>query len=56
MFLIERSECDDDDVLMMFLVMMFLIERLECFDDDVFFWIERSKYDDDDIAAKVVSN
>ena len=31
MFLIERSECDDDDVLMM----MFLIERSECDDDDV---------------------
>ena len=31
MFLIERLECDDDDVL----IMMFLIERSECDDDDV---------------------
>ena len=31
MFLIKRSEFDDDDVAMM---MMFLIERLECDDDD----------------------
>ena len=31
MFLIERSEYDDDDIL----IMMFLIERSECDDDDV---------------------
>ena len=33
MFLIERSECDDDNVLMM----MFLIERSKCDDDDIFY-------------------
>ena len=33
MFLIERSECDDDDVTDR--MMMLLIERSECDDDDV---------------------
>ena len=53
MFLIERSKCDNDDVLMM----MFLIKRSECDDDDVFmmiFLIKRSECDDDDVSDRKV--
>ena len=50
MFLIERSEYDDD----VSMLMMFLIERSE-YDDDVsmlmMFMINRSEYDDDDVVT-----